>query len=136
MLQNALRASRPLLVPQLRGAKQSQTRLYGFGSHVADNDPETLEKEKQKQLKGTRPGTHCHPLQLAAGKTVSHIKQVPGWNEHLASDSEAVVKAERECPDCPIDEMQRQTVDTLKEEEEEDASTQDVEPKSGAMGGA
>ena len=40
MLQNALRASRPLLVPQLRGAKQSQTRLYGFGSHVADNDPE------------------------------------------------------------------------------------------------
>jgi hypothetical protein len=31
-----------------------------------------------------------------AGKTVPHIKEVPGWNAHLASDAEAVVKAERE----------------------------------------
>lgn len=31
---------------------------------------------------------------------MSHIKQVPGWNEHLASDSEAVVKAEREVSPC------------------------------------
>lgn len=27
---------------------------------------------------------------------MSHIKQVPGWNERLASDSEAVVKAEHD----------------------------------------
>ncbi len=36
---------------------------------------------------------HWHP---PAGQTISHIKQVPGWSERLASDSEAVVKAEHE----------------------------------------
>jgi hypothetical protein len=33
---------------------------------------------------------------VPAGKTVSHIKEVPGWSERLASDAEAVVKAERD----------------------------------------
>lgn len=34
----------------------------------------------------------------SAGKTISHIKQVPGWSEKLASDAEAVVKAEHVSP--------------------------------------
>lgn len=88
---------------------------------MSDNDPEILEKEKQKHLKG---------------KTVSHIKEVPGWNEKLASDAEAVVKAEKECADCPIDEMQRQTVETLQKKQEEDAmdgSVQTPEPQSGRV---
>ncbi|KAI7839005.1 hypothetical protein COHA_007245 [Chlorella ohadii] len=58
-----------------------------------------MEREKQRHLKG---------------QTISHIKQVPGWSERLASDSEAVVKAEHECPDCPMEEMQQQTIETLK----------------------
>lgn len=33
-------------------------------------------------------------IHTPAGKTISHIKQVPGWSEKLASDAEAVVKAE------------------------------------------
>ena len=49
------------------------------------------------------PGLHrpppvpcCSYFTLRAGQTVSHIKQVPGWNERLASDAEAVVKAEHD----------------------------------------
>ena len=39
----------------------------------------------------------CLPACLAiAGQTISHIKQVPGWNERLASDAEAIVKAEHD----------------------------------------
>jgi len=39
----------------------------------------------------------AHPHAHApAGKTVAHIKQVPGWSETLASDAEAVVKAEHD----------------------------------------
>ena len=33
---------------------------------------------------------------VPAGMSVSHIKEVPGWSERLASDAEAVVKAERD----------------------------------------
>lgn len=73
-----------------------------------------MEREKQRHLKGAplraaaaaaacrhRP---CSPVSppcpapclVPAGQTISHIKQVPGWSERLASDSEAVVKAEHE----------------------------------------
>lgn len=40
--------------------------------------------------------THAPPSSPTAGQTISHIKEVPGWSERLASDSEAVVKAEHE----------------------------------------
>jgi hypothetical protein len=81
-----------------------------------------LEREKQRHLKG---------------QTISHIKQVPGWSERLASDSEAVVKAEHECPDCPVEEMQQQTIETLKAEEEAEATAFGGNaPPSGALGNA
>ncbi|KAL4430758.1 hypothetical protein ABPG75_006014 [Micractinium tetrahymenae] len=124
-LAGSLRAAtgtRPELLLRAAPALSRQARCFGFGSHVSDNDPEVLEKEKQRHLKG---------------KTISHIKQVPGWSEKLASDAEAVVKAEHDCTDCSIEEMQKQTLDTLKEEEEADApSYQGItqEPRSGAMG--
>lgn len=72
---------------------------------MSDNNPEILEKEKDKHLKG---------------KTVPHIKEVPGWNAHLASDAEAVVKAERESADSSVEEMQKHTVEVLKDEAEAD----------------
>ncbi|KAG8713285.1 hypothetical protein FRC11_012694 [Ceratobasidium sp. 423] len=42
------------------------------------NDPEVLEREKQKNLRGEQHSTHTN---------------APGWNELLASDSEANIKA-------------------------------------------
>jgi len=48
-----------------------------------DNDPEVLETEKHRNL---RKEQH---------KTSSPIKNAPGWNQHLASASEAAVKADR-----------------------------------------
>lgn len=121
-LAGTLRATgRQELLLRAGPALSRQARCFGFGAHVSDNDPEVLEKEKQRHLKG---------------KTISHIKQVPGWSEKLASDAEAVVKAEH-CTDCSVEEMQQQTIQTLKEEEEADApSHQGItqEPRSGAMG--
>ena len=43
---------------------------------MSDNDPKILEKEKKKTLQGQV-------------KTV--IDHAPGWNEKLASESEAIV---------------------------------------------
>eukprot|EP00891_Asterochloris_glomerata_P001943 jgi/Astpho2/1943/Aster-x0089 len=60
---------------------QTSTVVYGFGSHASDNDPEVLEAEKRKNL---------------SGQTKSSMPgHAPGWNERLASDSEAAVKAEK-----------------------------------------
>eukprot|EP00887_Chlorella_sp_A99_P005630 scaffold1.g5630.t1 len=98
-------------------------RTFGFGSHTSDNEPEVMEMEKQRALKG---------------QSVPHVRQVPGWSERLASDSEAVVKAERECPDCPPSQMQEETIHILEEEARMDGmdTTGGVtEPKSGALGG-
>ncbi|KAL4528565.1 hypothetical protein Ndes2437A_g03127 [Nannochloris sp. 'desiccata'] len=81
-------------------------RTYGMGSHVSDNDPEVIEKAKERHLKG---------------KTKSHFpEEAPGWDEALASDSEAVVKAERSNPKS-IKEMQDQTVECLHDEMEEES---------------
>ncbi|KAL4420382.1 hypothetical protein ABPG77_002322 [Micractinium sp. CCAP 211/92] len=91
--------TRPELLLQAAPALSRQARCFGFGAHMSDNDPEVIEKEKQRHLKG---------------QSISHIKQVPGWSEKLASDAEAVVKAEHDCTDCSVEEMQSQTIQTLK----------------------
>lgn len=70
------------------------TRLY---STMHDNDPEVLEREKQRTLSGEHRKT-------------PHLDGAPGWNEHLASSSEAFVKADKHA-NSSIDEMQRKTVD-------------------------
>ncbi|KAJ6492281.1 hypothetical protein C8R45DRAFT_193621, partial [Mycena sanguinolenta] len=63
-----------------------------------DNDPETLEREKQRNLSGSQH------------KTSTPHDHAPGWNEYLASESEASVKADR--PDHPPPEkLQDETVD-------------------------
>ncbi|CEG77731.1 hypothetical protein CU097_003066 [Rhizopus azygosporus] len=63
-------------------------RCMSAFSHMSDNDPETLEREKQKHLS----------------------KKEKEWNEKLASTSEANVKADKE-QDIPIQELQNKTVD-------------------------
>ncbi|KAK1215210.1 hypothetical protein PQX77_022198 [Marasmius sp. AFHP31] len=62
--------------------RYAQTRQYTSSRH--ENDPDTLETEKQRNLNRTQDQT-----------STPHKKHAPGWNEHLASDSEASVKADR-----------------------------------------
>jgi hypothetical protein len=50
------------------------------GSSMHDNDPELLEREKQRNLKNEQHST-----------STPH-KHAPGWNEYLASTSEAYTK--------------------------------------------
>lgn len=50
------------------------------GSHVSDNDPAVIEKAVRRSL---------------AGHVPAHVPSAPLWSETLASDAEAVVKAER-----------------------------------------
>lgn len=74
-------------------AKRSMTAF----SHMSDNDPEVLEKEKQKNLN-------------------SKDKE---WNEKLASHSEAAVKADKE-HDKPVKHLQDETIDHLEKKDKED----------------
>ena len=69
-------------VAAARGLHGSAARL-GIGSHMSDNDPVVLEKEKQRSLsKEHLPGG-------------GGVPDVEGWSEALASDSEAVVRPAR-----------------------------------------
>lgn len=52
---------------------------------------------------------------MCAGKNKSSVPDVaPGWNERLASDSEAVVKAEQS--HMTLKEMQDTTIEVVEEE--------------------
>ncbi|KAH9838323.1 uncharacterized protein C8Q71DRAFT_750484, partial [Rhodofomes roseus] len=46
-----------------------------------EHDPDTIEKEKHRNLTGKQHKT-----------SAPHEKTAPGWNEYLASASEAAVK--------------------------------------------
>ena len=48
------------------------------GSHVSNNDPEVIEKAVRRSL-----------------QVPAHVPSAPQWSETLASDAEAVIKAER-----------------------------------------
>lgn len=77
--------------------------VKGMGSHVSENDPEVIEKEKERSI---------------SKKVKSRVgESAPGWSELLASDSESVVKAERTTV-TSVEEMQRMTIECLKEEDE------------------
>jgi hypothetical protein len=86
-------------VPTDRGIATSSSAHLGFGSHTSENDPEVLQREKERNLRGEAPTIH---------------PDMPGWNPNLASDSEAVVKAEQ-MGDMAIEDMQQQTVRVVEE---------------------
>ncbi|KAI9638393.1 uncharacterized protein MKK02DRAFT_42781 [Dioszegia hungarica] len=74
-------------------------RAMSSGSAVHGQDPKTLETEKKRNLKGEQDSSNPHP------------EHAPGWNEKLASDSEAAVKADQAAPSGgPTKAMQDQTV--------------------------
>ena len=54
--------------------------LAHYSSSGHGNDPEVLEREKQRNL-----AKHHY-------QTTAPVDDAPGWNEYLASDSEAFVK--------------------------------------------
>ncbi|THH31724.1 hypothetical protein EUX98_g2474 [Antrodiella citrinella] len=80
-----------------------------------DNDPEVLEQEKQRNL---RKEQH---------KTSAPIRNAPGWNQHLASASEANIKADRS--DNHPSEMTEHTIKYLKERHT--VESEQIPPASG-----
>ncbi|WVQ78183.1 hypothetical protein IAT38_000266 [Cryptococcus sp. DSM 104549] len=64
-----------------------------------DNDPDVLAREKARNLKGTQDSS------------APHKEHAPGWNEHLASDAEANIKADQAGPEGkPGKELQDATI--------------------------
>ncbi|KAI6107987.1 hypothetical protein F5141DRAFT_91357 [Pisolithus sp. B1] len=81
-------ATRSLLAaPRTHGTARFVVSSTGknsrYSSTIHDNNAEILEREKRRNLSGTQ---HV---------TSSPIENAPGWNEYLASASEAHVKADR-----------------------------------------
>jgi len=98
IVSNTVRRTATPAVTCVRATSLSQ-RFYASGSGIHDNDPETLENEKQKNLKGEQHHT-----------SAPH-KHAPGWNEYLASTSEAFVKADQSPGPLDTQKLQNETVD-------------------------
>ncbi|KIY50683.1 hypothetical protein FISHEDRAFT_71721 [Fistulina hepatica ATCC 64428] len=87
-LTNVLQASRRTLSkvgrprPVHVAPQSPASQARAFSSTVSENDPEVLVKEKERNLSGKQHTT---------SSTLDHA---PGWNEYLATDSEAAVKAD------------------------------------------
>ncbi|KAI5116264.1 hypothetical protein M0805_008169 [Coniferiporia weirii] len=85
-------------------AKFHSSRRYSSSVHA--NDPDVLENEKKRNLSGQQH------------KTSTTHDDAPGWNEYLASSSEAAVKADRSGPNESEangrETMQRRTVEHIK----------------------
>ncbi|KAI8887041.1 hypothetical protein K501DRAFT_330820 [Backusella circina FSU 941] len=75
---------------------QSTRRAMSAFSSMSDNDPEVIQKEKEKSMK----------------------KKEKEWSEKLASHSEAAVKADKEM-DKPIEYLKKETEEYHKREKEE-----------------
>ncbi|KAK0485251.1 hypothetical protein IW261DRAFT_892594 [Armillaria novae-zelandiae] len=74
------------------------TRLGARSMH--DNDPDIIEREKHRNLSKTQH------------RTSTPLDNAPGWNESLATASEAFVKADRSDNSLPAD-LQKRTVEYL-----------------------
>ncbi|EGO24275.1 hypothetical protein SERLADRAFT_467312 [Serpula lacrymans var. lacrymans S7.9] len=79
-------------------SRLTSTRHYSSTMH--DNDAELLDREKSRNLNKNQH------------KTSTPIEDAPGWNEGLASASEAHVKADRS--EIPMHDLQRRTVNYIQ----------------------
>ncbi|KAJ6564454.1 hypothetical protein B0H19DRAFT_1258899 [Mycena capillaripes] len=111
----SLISSRAAVGRAARATAPTTMRFTRFSSTMHDNDPETLEKEKERHLKGTQD------------KNSTPHEHAPGWNEPLASSSEASVKADKAGGD-PSD-LQKTTVESRHGPNE--ATRKDREGKEG-----
>ncbi|KAI9000656.1 hypothetical protein BD414DRAFT_472351 [Trametes punicea] len=86
-----------------------------YSSTMHDNDPDVLEQEKRRNLLKEQH------------KTSTPIDEAPGWNENLASASEAAVKADRWGGGSPKD-LQDKTIKYVKSRHHATDSAATVEP--------
>ncbi|KAI3615039.1 hypothetical protein WG66_016938 [Moniliophthora roreri] len=91
---------------------------YISTSTMHDNDPQTLETEKQRNLSRQQHKT-----------STPHGEHAPGWNEHLASASEASVKADRSASR-PGEDMQNKTIDYILSRHNPDDRAQSIQSAS------
>ncbi|KAF9223680.1 hypothetical protein BS17DRAFT_817325 [Gyrodon lividus] len=75
----------------------------GRNSTIHDNGPELLEREKRRNLSGGKP---------------EPIENAPGWNEDLATASEAFVKADR--TNASIHDLQEKTINHVQSRNDPD----------------
>ncbi|TBU21479.1 hypothetical protein BD311DRAFT_706953 [Dichomitus squalens] len=106
-------ASRTAFKRTVARTTASRTSLR-YTSTMHDNDPEVLEREKQRNLSKQQH------------KTSTPIPNAPGWNEHLASASEASIKADRHSSS--PHELQDQTVAYIKSRHHGEPQAQDAVP--------
>ncbi|KAK7033180.1 hypothetical protein R3P38DRAFT_2921212 [Favolaschia claudopus] len=105
-----------------RATAPTTTRFTRFSSTMHDNDPQTLEEEKGRNLSGTQH------------RTSTPHKHAPGWNEHLASASEASVKADKDTMS-PLD-LQKTTVDYIHARHSPDEASYSHDSVNGPLSGA
>ncbi|KAF7326173.1 hypothetical protein MKEN_00469400 [Mycena kentingensis (nom. inval.)] len=91
--------------PLLRAARRSSVAPGSawwtrYSSTVHDNDPTTLDREKARNLSNMQHHT-----------STPHKQHAPGWNEYLATTSEATVKADKSTG--TVAEMQSATVEHI-----------------------
>ncbi|KAJ3282355.1 hypothetical protein HDU76_008722 [Blyttiomyces sp. JEL0837] len=109
---NTILNMRKYPTPLFNKSIQLQKRWYLIGSHVNDNDLRViLQIEKKTGLKAKSR------RDVADDINPSTIPQSPLWNEKLASDSEAIVKAER-TELTSIEDLQTRTIINLEKTKE------------------
>ncbi|KAJ7067010.1 hypothetical protein C8F01DRAFT_655649 [Mycena amicta] len=94
-----------------------------YSSTMHDNDAEVLEIEKRRNLAGTQHRT-----------STPHKDHAPGWNEHLASASEASVKADK-ATGTPS-ELQKTTVEYIQSRHSPDEAAYLRDEVNGPLSGA
>ncbi|KAF7312383.1 hypothetical protein MIND_00251600 [Mycena indigotica] len=104
-----------------------QTRPVGalnvrHSSTMHDNDPELLELEKKRNMAGIQH------------RTSTPHKHAPGWNEHLASASEASLKADK-ADGSPID-LQGTTVEYIQARHSPDEAADLLDQVNGPLSSA
>jgi len=99
-------------VPVASRSFVTSVRSQSQGSHMNDNDPDTIEREKKKNLSG---GDHS---------SSPHKSHAPGWSEALASVSEAFVKADQAPVESP-EELTRTTIEYVKKQHHSNAHADD-----------
>lgn len=113
-LGSSLHAAAAAVRNNARRGAHSSASVARQESHVHDNDPDVIEKEKERSLRGRTP---------------TFVPSAPGWNQNLASDSESVIKAvqmDAAHGAMTVEEMQNHTIKIVQELHPHDGGRADV----------
>ncbi|KAJ3184086.1 hypothetical protein HDU85_001937 [Gaertneriomyces sp. JEL0708] len=78
-----------------------------LGSQMSDQDPDIIEREKKRSMERRVKTTKVDVT------ATERIETAPGWNEYLASESEADVKADRQPDPLSMEDLQKSSVGKL-----------------------